>query len=149
MIQADYRLAAYRVQADGSLRGAINAFGKPTRLRRDSRFPELCYAAWRALGLRITFYNLGGANPCDPRAGRFSQARASGRVWRTSKGLRIRDSLVRLKRLYPTAPRQGRRWWLVTRRSPFGSNALYPGLAAVVARGRVVAFEVSYPAGGD
>ena len=100
--------------------------------------------------MRVTFYYLGLGNPCRPRIGRFSTATITSRGdWRTSKGLRTGDSLARLRRLYPTAPRRGQWWWLVVRRSPYGDNATYAGLAAKAVRGRVVALVVSYAAGGD
>jgi hypothetical protein len=149
VIQGDYRIGGYAVKADGSLAGAIDQFGQPTSIRRDARFREFCYVRWAGLGMRMTLYNLGGVNPCRPSAGRFSDALITGRRWRTANGLAMRDSLARLRRLYPRATRHGAWWWLVTRRSPFGERLLYPGLAAKVRRGRVVAFAVSYAAGGD
>jgi hypothetical protein len=43
----------------------------------------------------------------------------------------------------------GNGWWLVTRYSRVGTGGAYPGLLARTATGRVTAFVVRYPAGGD
>jgi hypothetical protein len=147
VIQGDYKLGSYAVKRDGTLRGAIAAFGAPTRVRQTSRLS--CGASWRALSLAITFYNLGGSNPCEPRFGRFGRATTTGKQWRTSKGLRVGDSLGRLRALYPRAEAHGAWRWLVVRTSPFGLGGRYAGLAAKLTRGRVSAFLVTYPAGGD
>ena len=143
------KIGDYAVKRDGSLRGLIAAFGQPTTLRRDARYRLACHASWRPIGLRVSLYNLGGANPCSPEGGRFGQAVMTGGRWRTSIGLRIGDPVRRLRTLYRGERRHGAWWWLVVRRSPFGAGGTYPGLAAKVVRGRVSAFAVSYPAGGD
>ena len=146
VIQGDYRIGTFAVKRDGSLRGMIRAFGEPSSARRRG---EVCYLAWRPVGLRATFYNLGGFDPCSRARGRFGTATMTGRSWRTSVGLRIGDSARRLRSLFPRAGRHGAWWWLVTRKTPFGLGGEYPGLAAKVVRGRVAAFVVRYPAGGD
>jgi hypothetical protein len=76
------------------------------------------------------------------------------RRWRTSRGLRIGDSVTRLRRLYPRAgfhrrPLYWAGWWLVVRTSVYGETHEYPGLRARVRNGRVTAFVVEYAAGGD
>jgi hypothetical protein len=68
VIRGDTKIGTFAVQTDGSLAGAIRAFGAP-RLRRSG---EACTATWAAYGLTMSFYNLGGQNPCTPRYGRFS-----------------------------------------------------------------------------
>lgn len=60
----------------------------------------------------------------------------------------------KLRRLYPAAVNRGdgarrRGYRLVTRRSSVGAGGTYPGLLAVMRDGRVRAFVVRYPAGGD
>ena len=146
VVQGDYRIGAFAVKRDGSLRGMIRAFGEPSGMRRRG---EVCHLAWRAIGLRATFYNLGGQNPCARAYGRFGTATMTGPAWRTSVGLRIGDPLRRLRALFPRATRHGRWWWLVTRRARFGLPGHYPGLAAKVVRTRVAAFEIRYQAGGE
>jgi hypothetical protein len=149
MIQGDVKLGRFEVKRDGTLQGAIEAFGRPTTLRRDRRFREICYARWSGIGLRITFYNLGGQNPCRAQWGYFSRAEIVGRDWQTRAGLRIGDPLRRLWARYPRAEPHPPYWWLVVRRSPFGDRGSYAGLSAKIRDGRVVAFVVRYPAGGD
>ena len=147
VIHGDYRIGNFAVKRDGSLGGLVDAFGRPTTLRRTGSVG--CVAKWRPLRMEVRLYNLGGRNPCSRTGGRFGRATLVGRVWRTSKGLEIGDAVARVRRVYPRATENGAWWWLVTRRTPFGAAGRYPGLAAKVTRGRVVAFQVSYPAGGD
>jgi hypothetical protein len=152
VIQSDAKVGAFAVKTDGSLAGAIRAFGQP-KLRRTG---ESCTATWTQYGLMMNLYNLGGANACSPRFGRFSKAVAHGTRWRTDKGLRIGMPSTSIRRYYPRATfKRGLRfywpsgWWLVTRRESFGGGGFYPGLLAETRRGKVVAFQVRYPAGGD
>ena len=152
VIQSDGKIGSFAVKADGSLAGAIRAFGQP-KVRRTG---EACRATWAPHGLTMSFYNLGGANPCTPRFGRFSKAVMHGTRWRTDKGLRIGMSSRLIRRYYPRATfHRGLRfywpsgWWLVTRRELFGGGGTHPGLLAATARGSVVSFQVRYPAGGD
>jgi hypothetical protein len=149
VIQGDTKLGRFAVQRDGTLQGAIEAFGDPATLRRHPRFRATCYAGWPRIGLRITFYNLGGRDPCKPQWGYFSLAEITGKDWRTASGLRMGDPLRRLWVRYPGAQPHPPYWWLVTRRSPFGDRSNYAGLSAKVRNGRVVAFLVRYAAGGD
>lgn len=152
VIRGDSRLAGYRVKADGTLGGAVTAFGQPSRLTRTSDIT--CSASWygRGRGLRIGFYNLGGLNPCARRHGHFSNAVVTGRHWETARGLGIGDRGRRLRALYPNAKYRsapgGAGWWLIDRRAP-GAEGSYPGLLARVRDGRIATFVVRYPAGGD
>jgi hypothetical protein len=152
VVTGDVRIGTFAVKADGSLAGAIRAFGQP----RVRRMGEACMATWAPYGLTMSFYNLGGANPCTPRFGRFSRAILHGTRWRTDKGLRIGMSSTTIRRHYPRASlHRGLRfywpsgWWLIMRPELFGGGGTYPGLLAATARGNVVAFHVRYPAGGD
>jgi hypothetical protein len=116
----------------------------------------VCTVRWARHGLRIVFYNLGGQNPCRPAFGFFSNARVRGPHWRTNRGLKIGDGRQRLRNLYPNARFHPAEpgfwpagWWLVRRSSAIGSGGGYPGLLARMRDGRVAAFHVRYPAGGD
>jgi hypothetical protein len=152
-IHGDWRMGSFRVKGDGTLGGAIDAFGKPGSRDRNG---GACTVRWARHGLKIVFYNLGGSNPCRPATGFFSNARARGQHWETDKGLRIGDRQRRLRNLYPNAKFHRALpnfypsgWWLVPRRSQFGTGGLYPGLLAHMRDRRVVSFHVRYPAGGD
>jgi molybdopterin converting factor small subunit len=146
VIQGDAKLGRFDVKRDGTLRGAIAAFGRPGSLRRSGLS---CYARWPRIRLRISFYNLGGRNPCQPRWGYFSLAEIVGSDWQTRSGLKIGDPLRALRARYPSAQPHPPYWWLIVRRTPFGLDRSYPGLSAKVQDGRVVAFVVRYAAGGD
>jgi hypothetical protein len=150
VIQADFKLGDYPIKRDGSLAGALEAFGPPSSIRKDDQLQ--CVVRWRRLGLRIVFYNLGGRDPCVPRFGRFSEALVTGRQWRTASGLAIGDPETMLLRRHPRArhtPTTVSWWSLVVRRSPFGARRPYGALQAKIHRGRVSAFVIFYPAGGD
>lgn len=152
-ISGDWKLGSFAVKRDGTLRGAIDAFGRPGSKERDG---VACVVRWPRHGLKIQFYNLGGQNPCRPAFGFFSRARAQGRHWRTDRGLEIGDRQRRLRNLYPNARFHSAEpgfwpagWWLVRRWSSIGSGGYYPGLLATMQDRRVVRFHVRYPAGGD
>jgi hypothetical protein len=154
VIVADERIGSFRVKSDGTLGGAIRAFGRATSLKGSGG--ESCLAVWRPINLRMNVYNLGGQDPCSPRYGMFARAIMRGPAWRTSKGLRVGDPVARLRRLYPAAKlRRGLRffwpagYWLVPRGNRFGYAGSYPGLLAETRSGRVVSFTVRYQAGGD
>ena len=151
-IVADERIGSFRVKADGTLGGAVAAFGAPTRLNRTS--DSSCDAIWRPLNLMISFYNLGGSDACSREFGKFGRAIARAGA-RTTKGLRVGDPVSRLRRLYPKARyHAGLRgfrpggYWLVPRSERFNPGT-YPGLLAETSRGRVVSLQVRYQAGGD
>jgi hypothetical protein len=86
VVRGDVQIGGFLVQRNGTLDGAIRAFGKPTSLRR-GRYGG-CIARWRPIGLRIGFYNLGGRDPCLRQYGHFSNAVMVGRHWVTPRGLR-------------------------------------------------------------
>jgi hypothetical protein len=154
-IRGDVKIGSFAVKANGTLAGAIDAFGEPSSLRRRYR-AQGCLATWRRHGLRIDFYNLAGRDACEPAFGRFSRAILRGRTWQTTKRLKLGDSVSKLRRRYPAAGyHRGERgfwpsgFWLVRRYSTYGEGSFYPGLLAETRAGTVVAFHVRYPAGGD
>ena len=152
-IRGDWKMGSFAVKRDGTLRGAVDAFGEPSAKARNG---EVCTVRWSRHGLRIVFYNLGGRNPCRGKYGFFSNARAKGPHWKTNRGLGVGDSESRLQNLYPKAKfhssKQGfwpAGWWLVRRESQFGTGGHYPGLLAHMHDDEVQAFYVRYAAGGD
>lgn len=147
VVQSDDRIGSFRVKKDGTLHGATRAFGKPSSLRREQQ-GFYCVARWSEIGLRISFYNLGGRDPCAPQYGYFGQALITGKQWRTSKGLRIGEPVHRLHALYRNTRTRGPWAWLVTRYTSADDIGYYPGLEAKQLRGWVVAFRVNYTSGG-
>lgn len=144
-------IGGYAVKRDGTLGGASRQFGPPSRVRRDTASGwNGCVLSWRSLGLRIYFYNLGGADPCDGQTGRFRDALVTGKQWRTANGLRIGQPARLIKRYHPRARKLDGAWWaLVTRSWPYGEGGTYAGLAAKVNRGSVSAFSIYFQAGGE
>ena len=61
-------IGAFKPQSDPSLGAAVRAFGPPSSVR--PRGQVSCRLGWRAIGLRITFVNLGGGSACDPALGK-------------------------------------------------------------------------------
>lgn len=152
-IEGDWKMGSFLVKRDGTLRGAIDAFGTPGD--RDRRYGgSVCVVRWPRHGLKIVFYNLGGRNACRPAYGFFSNARVRGPHWQTGRGLEIGDRRRRLHNLYPNAryhsatPGLPAGWWLIRRWSPAGGGS-YPGLLATVEDRHVEALYVRYPAGGE
>jgi hypothetical protein len=109
---------------------AVHVFGQPTSQRTvDRNF--YCRTVWRSLGLTILSFG-----SC-PRASMTIRVTVTGPVWRNMRGLRIGDSVGRLRSLYPLAHRGAThgtqtRWWV----------GLGHTLSARVARGQIVAFDV-------
>ena len=154
-VRGDQMIGAYAVRADGSLAGAIRAFGEPSS-RRSTFGTQACNVAWQRHGLTIAFYNLGLGQACEPDAGRFGRAILRGEHWMTTKRLRVGESVTKLRRLYPTAKLEpGLRgfwptgYWLLPRYSRLGEGGFYPGLLANVRNGRIVEFQVRFAGGGD
>jgi len=152
-IRGDWKMGAFAVKRDGTLRGAVDAFGLPSQKSRNG---EVCTVRWSQHGLRIVFYNLGGNNPCRGKFGFFSNARAKGPHWKTNRDLAVGDSERRLENLYPHAKFHPSEpgfwpagWWLVRRANQFGTPGSYPGLLAHMHGGDVQSFSVRYAAGGD
>jgi hypothetical protein len=58
-IRGDWKMSSFAVKRDGTLSGAIDAFGQPGTRNRTAR----CTVRWPRHGLKIVFYNLGGNNP--------------------------------------------------------------------------------------
>jgi hypothetical protein len=157
---ASETIGPWRVDANPSLAGAIAAFGTPSRCTKVSGLPGFASVEWRGLGLRAVFgtYGSGGARPCQAtRSVRLDSARASSREWQTGRGLRVGDSVGKLRRLYPQATlrtyRRGvasvRGWWLVVRTNRVPDLHFVPTLLATAQAGRVTGFVVSVQAEGD
>jgi hypothetical protein len=146
VVRGDVQIGRFLVKKDGTLDGAIRAFGRPTSLRL-GRYGD-CTARWQPIGLRIGFYNLGGRNPCLRQYGYFSSATMVGSHWVTARGLRLGDPARKLHVMYAPRRFSGSWAWLLARSYPAYDSA-YPGLAAKIHRGWVTAFRIRYPAGGD
>lgn len=118
------------------LSGAVDTFGPAASSRRSGR---VCLMRWPAIGVAA----LGvGAAPCDVARSSARWVRLTHRLWRTSRGLAVGDSLKRLNRLYPNTRTRGTQRWLVWGRDP-GRRTVTPRLRAEIRNGRVRALIVS------
>jgi hypothetical protein len=135
-------------------RNAIKAYGKP-----DGKSPQGCPNKWKALGVRIVTADFSGGRPCAATTP-VQQIVITGRQWSTERGLKIGDSLDRVRELYPELKRfndlYGKdklwryQWALVLEESDVGGPPnLIDRLSAVI-RGRTVrSFTVSPYGAGD
>jgi hypothetical protein len=147
-------LGAFHPSRDPRYSAAVRALGEPDS-ERELDGGNTCKVKWEFLGLTIWFANFGIESACDRRYGAAQSAEISGPFadgWLTSRGLYFGDSARRLHRLYPSAKRHGRSWWLVTGRTPIGctnSACPYAVLAARLRHHKVSAFGVWIGAAGD
>jgi hypothetical protein len=115
------------------------AFGPPSSTRPLGRAGQtnLCLVYWTSLGLQLGFASV--PHPCRAtslRRAKWYGATLTSARWRTDRGLRVGDSLARVRRLYPRArPRGDGTWTLVARPAPSGEPR--PGLDVRVRNGRV------------
>jgi hypothetical protein len=123
---------------NGRLSQAIAMFGEPTTIRRRTIDTiHACVAGWPELGLSMSFFPY--ARTCVPERSCFYEAIATGRRWRTAKGLRIGDTRRSLYQLYPKAKARGQ--WRALLIRP-GLEGTYSALSAKLIRIRVGAFRV-------
>ena len=137
----------FKPSRNPTLGAALDAYGVPNFRQRVSG--TSCRVGWNGPGVKILVANFGGGGACRPARGRAQTARAFGDRWRTAKGLRVGQSLARLRAMYPAATQHGRVWWLVTAQSPIGTPHRYPVLAAAVRGGTVRSFALQILAAGD
>jgi hypothetical protein len=136
-IRADQAIGPLRVGSATPVHAGA-AYGAPSALRRTG---TSCTGRWHGPSLSLGFLSF-DANPCA--SGVLVRAVATGRRWRTNRGLRVGDSRARLRSLYPGAKAHRDGWWLVTRHAcaEVGGQA-FPGLLARMRHRRVAGFVVS------
>lgn len=142
---------------DPTGKAARKAFGAPTGV--DQRYGgNTCVVSWRRLGLSIVFGDLSGSNDACGDGGLADtvviKGAAGAKSFQTNKGLRVGQSVTRLRKLYPRASRHGSSRWLATGRSFIGdcsppSGCAYPIAEARTARGRVSSLRLVIGAAGD
>lgn len=139
VINGDTNIGGFSLTRSGTLNGAIAVYGRPTS--REVLGYDTCSVSWGVHGIKAEFsYNY--TEPCALQ-GRHAETTLTGRQWRTARGLRIGDTLQRLRRLYPRAkPYVAGSWTLLSR--PFAGVRL-PTVLATVKSGRVTTFVVRSP----
>ena len=145
-------LGSYRTfhSLSPTLGGTVKAFGVPASRRADGELG--CTVRWPRAGLIIGFGNLSGQpeNPCADEVAKPQIAYLTGvGRWRTTRGLRIGDSLARLRALYPKAYPLAFHWRLVVTPYPVGAFGRRAVLSAYLTRGRVSTFRAWIGAAGE
>ena len=135
-------------------RNAIKAYGKP-----DGKNPQGCPNKWKKLGVRIVTADFGGGPPCTATTP-VQQIVVTGKQWTTERGLKIGDSLDRVRELYPELKRfndlYGKNkfwqysWALVLEESQVGGPPnVIDRLSAEIRDRKVRSFTVSPYGAGD
>jgi hypothetical protein len=135
-------------------RNAIRAFGQP-----DKRDAQGCANVWSKLGLRLITADFGGGPPCATSTP-VQKIEITSRTWVTERGLRVGDSLDRVRELYPElqrfndlygdAPVYRYEWGLVFEESDVGGPPnLLDRLSATIRGRKIVKLTVSPYGGGD
>lgn len=139
VIVRDTSIGGFR--RDGTVASAIAVFGDPT-----SRQPvgyDTCTLVWENHGVSMeTYYPNASLDPCGDSA-RHRKTTITSRRWRTSAGLRVGDSLRRIRALYKRERRDVDRSWILIFRQWVGLPV--PGLAATTRNGRVTSLIVYGP----
>jgi hypothetical protein len=137
-----------------SRRNAIKVFGRP-----DGKDPRGCPNKWKSIGLRMLAANFGGGSQCASST-RIQKLYAKGPNWQTERGLKIGDSLDRVRELYPelmsyrewldTSRREYRNHWvLVFEPSEINGPPGVERLSAEIRGRKVVSLTVSPYGAGD
>jgi hypothetical protein len=135
-------------------RNAIRAYGKP-----DGKSPSGCPNKWRKLGVRIVTADFGGGPACAASTP-VQTIVVTGRRWATERGLKVGDSLDRVRELYPElkrfsdlygkAPVYRHTWALVLEESVVGGPPnLIDRLSAEIRGRKVRSLTVSPYGAGD
>lgn len=132
-------------------------FGEPNFVSRP--YSETCENHWSDLGLKVSFVDLGGGNPCLGLIGsvvlKGDEARHAG--WRGPDGLTTGIRMTQLRRRFPALKRASYPdpdedavgWTLVDHFSPIGDPGQVPTVNAYISGERVARIDYFVGAGGD
>jgi hypothetical protein len=131
---------------DPTLAAAQDAFGVDYAATSDPDVPDVCTAKWREIGLKISFDNFEGGDPCDLTAAMAQTIEIDGTAtdrWRTFSGLRPGMPESAIPKLYKRANHDQDEWILVSRKfTTEGRELEDPGIIALVDDGVVSGFEL-------
>jgi hypothetical protein len=108
-------LGSWHVSTHPTFPAAVRALGAANAVHAHSSGNSCTgTGVWSGLGLRVLFTSFGGDPYCQGAlAQRGTISGAAGRQhWQTQRGLRVGDSVGKLKRLYPRAV-HGRGGWAI------------------------------------
>jgi hypothetical protein len=149
VIQASRSSVAGVVVGRAKPESAIRRFGQPATTNWNG---SSCLYDWPQIGLKIVFwYHDPKSNPCE--LGEAARATVTSRsAWRTTVGLRVGDSVARLRKLYPraSASRASKgEYWLYVRRNVCSPTSAYkyPSLVAHTRSGLVTSLIAESPGG--
>jgi hypothetical protein len=146
-----YQIGDWRPNLHPRLADAIAVFGEPTSKTGTG---ESCLVRWTPIGLVGRFATFAAAQACTPSAGLADTiwiGGAGSSVWYTGAccgGLKIGDSLGRLKQLYTNTTLHGPVYWLSSKFFP-AFHARLSVLAATVIGGHVRTLRATIGAQGD
>jgi hypothetical protein len=140
-------LGDWHVAAHPEYPKAVHALGAPSNVEN----PDIpgCAATWAGLGLRIQFESFGGGTSCADGLAQAAVVKGPhGRSsWRTQRGLRVGDSLRKLRRLYPNARRKASARVIVYQENPIlGDGSI---VTAVIRHHKVASFRLWLGGAGD
>ena len=138
-------IGALKITRQATIGAASRAFGRPSRTRLN--WLELCEVDWSSIGLRGYFDNLGltpsHLDNCSPGIGKLPVVTIRGAGFRTPRGLKLGDSVARMRELHPGVRLRGSAWWLASAPHPYGRPGERMAIAlAKTQRRRVVNFVV-------
>jgi hypothetical protein len=148
-------VGGFRPGVDASVRGAVNVFGPPSRVRSTSTSGTSCDIKWSERGLKITFVSFGspGRSACEADIGLAQIIRIGGekaRGWHTNRGLYIRSKRSTMRKKYDAHRTGPGRYSLLRKRSIFGPpGTTMEVLGARIRNGGVSSFVLTPLAAGD
>jgi hypothetical protein len=146
-------LGSWNVSTHSTFPAAVRALGAANQVQAHNH-GDSCTGTgtWSGLGLRIVFTSFGGDPYCQgarAQTGTISGA-AGRRHWRTTRGLRVGDSLGTLKRLYPGAIRGHGGWAIVySLHSVVAEGSRLDIVTASIKNNRVATFGLWIGGAGD
>ena len=146
-------LGSWHVSTHPTFPAAVRALGAANAVHAHSSGNSCTgTGVWSGLGLRVLFTSFGGDPDCQGAlAQRGTISGAAGRQhWQTARGLRVGDSLGKLKRLYPRTI-HGRGGWAIvySLHSVIAEGSRLEIITAQIKRGRVFAFRLWIGGAGD
>jgi len=146
-------LGSWHVSTHSTFPAAVRALGAATTVHAKTSGNSCTGTGiWSPLGLRIVFTSFGGDPYCQgarAQTGTISGA-AGRRHWQTARGLRVGDSLAKLKQLYPRGIKGPGGWAIVySLHSVIAEGSRLDIVTASIKANRVASFKLWIGGAGD